>query len=111
MEMSGQFHVWPLYPQGKSSRHHLDRRLGEPQSRYGRAGEEKNILPLSGIESYNPDYSARSLVAENMEVVQSFEVMSENFLTAEVVELLIYRPNSHQALSVLKYALKGTEKF
>jgi hypothetical protein len=32
----------PLYPQGKSSWYLLDRRLGGPQSRSGRGGEEKN---------------------------------------------------------------------
>jgi hypothetical protein len=32
----------PLYPQGKSPWYPLDRRLGGPQSRYGRGGEEKN---------------------------------------------------------------------
>jgi hypothetical protein len=28
----------------------LDRRLGGPQSRYGRGGEEKNSQPLPGLE-------------------------------------------------------------
>jgi hypothetical protein len=32
----------PPYPQGKNSWYPLDRRLGGPQSRYGRGGEEKN---------------------------------------------------------------------
>jgi hypothetical protein len=32
----------PLYPRGKSPRHPLDRRLGGPQSRSGRCGEERN---------------------------------------------------------------------
>jgi hypothetical protein len=36
MEVSGQLH-----PQGKSPRYPLDRRLGEPQSRFGRGGEEQ----------------------------------------------------------------------
>jgi hypothetical protein len=31
----------PLYPRGKSHRYPLDRRLGGPQSRSGRRGEEK----------------------------------------------------------------------
>jgi hypothetical protein len=34
----------PLYPQGKSPWYPLDRKLGEPQSRSGRGGEEKIIL-------------------------------------------------------------------
>jgi hypothetical protein len=40
----------PLYPQGKSPRYPLDRRLGEPQSRSGRGGEEKNPRQPPGIE-------------------------------------------------------------
>jgi hypothetical protein len=38
MEMSGQLHP----PQGKSHWYPLDGRLGGPQSRFGRGGEEKN---------------------------------------------------------------------
>jgi hypothetical protein len=40
----------PLYPQGKSPWYPLDKRLGEPQSRSGRGGEEKNSQPPPGIE-------------------------------------------------------------
>jgi hypothetical protein len=40
----------PLYPQGKSPWYPLDRRLGGPQSRSGRGGEEKNSQPLPGVE-------------------------------------------------------------
>jgi hypothetical protein len=40
----------PLYPQGKSPWYPLDRRLGRPQSRSGRGGEEKNFQPPPGIE-------------------------------------------------------------
>jgi hypothetical protein len=45
MEVSGQ-----LYPQGKSGQYPLDRRLGGPQSRSGRGGEEKNSQTLWGLE-------------------------------------------------------------
>jgi hypothetical protein len=40
----------PLYPQGKSPLYPLDRRLGGPQSRSGRGGEDKNSQPPPGIE-------------------------------------------------------------
>jgi hypothetical protein len=40
----------PLYPQGKSLWYPLDRRLGGPQSRSGRGGEEKISQTLPGIE-------------------------------------------------------------
>jgi hypothetical protein len=52
----------PLYPQGKSPWYPLDRRLGGPQSRSGRGGEEKNSQTPSGIEPLNPDRPAHSLV-------------------------------------------------
>jgi hypothetical protein len=42
--------------QGKNPRYPLDRRLGGPQSRSGRCGLEKNLLPLPGIE---PQISSR----------------------------------------------------
>jgi hypothetical protein len=49
----------PLYPQGNSPRYLLDRRLGGPQSRSGRGGEEKNSQP-SQILGY---------AAENVEIL------------------------------------------
>jgi hypothetical protein len=48
----------PLYPRGKSPGNTLDRRLGEPQSRSGRCGEEKNTMVLPGIEPRFLDRSA-----------------------------------------------------
>jgi len=36
----------------------LERRLGEPQSRYGRGSGEKNFQPSPGIEPLNLDRSA-----------------------------------------------------
>jgi hypothetical protein len=40
----------PLYPQGKSPWYPFGRRLGGPQNRSGRGGEEKNSQPLPGLE-------------------------------------------------------------
>jgi len=40
----------PLYPQGKSPRYALDRRLGGPQNRSGYGGEKKNSQPLPGLD-------------------------------------------------------------
>jgi hypothetical protein len=40
----------PLYSQGKSSLHPLDRRLGGPQTRSGRGGERKHSQTLPGLE-------------------------------------------------------------
>jgi hypothetical protein len=39
-----------LYPRGKIPGYPLDRRLGGPQCRSGRGGEEKNSQPLPGLE-------------------------------------------------------------
>jgi hypothetical protein len=39
-----------LYLRGKSPRYPLDRRLGGPQSRYGRCGVQKHFLPLPRLK-------------------------------------------------------------
>jgi hypothetical protein len=49
-EVSGQLHAPAALPQGKSPWYPLDKRLGGPQSRSGRGGEEKNSQPPPGIE-------------------------------------------------------------
>jgi hypothetical protein len=51
MDVSGQVHVPAALPQ-----YPLDRRLGRPQSRFGRGGKEKKSQPVPGIElwSSNP---------------------------------------------------------
>jgi hypothetical protein len=46
MEVSDQLHAAVALPPGKQSPVPLYRRLGRPQSGYGRYGEEKNPLPL-----------------------------------------------------------------
>jgi hypothetical protein len=45
MEVSGQLHTPVALPPGKEHWYQLDRRLGGPQSRSGRGGEEKNSQP------------------------------------------------------------------
>jgi hypothetical protein len=49
-----------LYPRGKSPQWPLERRLGGPQSRSGRGGEEKHSQPLPRIELHNLILLARS---------------------------------------------------
>jgi hypothetical protein len=49
MEVSGQLHAPTAFPQWNPW-YPLDRRLGGPQSRSGRGGEEKNSHPLPGLE-------------------------------------------------------------
>jgi hypothetical protein len=48
--VSGQLEAPAALPPGKELHCPLNRRLGGPQSRSGRFGEAKNLLPLSGIE-------------------------------------------------------------
>jgi hypothetical protein len=46
------FTPWPLYPQGKSPWYPLDRRLGGPQSHFGRGSSQENtrVYPkISGL--------------------------------------------------------------
>jgi hypothetical protein len=47
MEGNGQLHAPADSLRGKNPQYPLDRRLGGPQSRSGRGGEEKNSLPRS----------------------------------------------------------------
>jgi hypothetical protein len=50
MEVSGQLHAPVALPPRKSTLYPLNRRLGWPQSRSGRRGEEKSSQPLPGLE-------------------------------------------------------------
>jgi hypothetical protein len=50
------FTPWPLYHEEKNPWHALDRRLGGPQSRSGRGGEEKFTAPAG---NRTPDHPAR----------------------------------------------------
>jgi hypothetical protein len=52
MEVNGLFQVPAALPPGKEPRQPLDRRLDGPQRRSGHFGEEKNPLPLPGIELF-----------------------------------------------------------
>jgi hypothetical protein len=62
MEVTGQVNVPAVLPQEKSTHYSLDR-LGGPQSRSGRGGEEKNTQSPPEIEPENSEYPAPSLVA------------------------------------------------
>jgi hypothetical protein len=57
LEVSGQLHAPAALLPGKEPPHYpLDRRLGGPQSRSGRRGEEK-ILDPNGTQTPNPQLS------------------------------------------------------
>jgi hypothetical protein len=87
-----------ITPQGKSSCYTSDRRLGGPQSRSGRGGEEKNSQPTPGIEPYNPDRPSRSPVLYRIRTVTneaSYE-NSGNFTRFKFSEFIF-----HQLRSIL----------
>jgi hypothetical protein len=71
--MGWVFSITPrsLYPEGKSPRYLLDRRLGGPQSRSWRGGKEKNSYHFRCRES-NLVRPARSQVLEGKESVICF---------------------------------------
>jgi hypothetical protein len=50
MEVSRRLHTPATLPLGKGPKYPSDSRSGGLLTQYGRCGEEKNILPLSGIE-------------------------------------------------------------
>jgi hypothetical protein len=57
--MGGQLHAPAALPPGKEPRFSLDRRLGGPQNRSGRLGEEKILDPTGTLtpipQSSNPE--------------------------------------------------------
>jgi hypothetical protein len=57
---------WPLYPRGKHPGYSLDRKLGVPQGRSGHRREQKNRLPLPGIEPLFLGRLARSPLLYHM---------------------------------------------
>jgi hypothetical protein len=63
MEVSDQLHTLNALPPGKEPLVPLNRRLGRPQSHSGHGGERKTSQPLPGIEPWNTDCPAHSLVA------------------------------------------------
>jgi hypothetical protein len=71
MEVSGQLSRPGRFTPSESPLYPSDRRLGGPQSRSGRGGEEKNSHPQQRIVLYNPDRPARSLVAMPTELSRS----------------------------------------
>jgi hypothetical protein len=54
VEVSTQPHAPTILPRGKSPWYPLDRRLGGPQSRSGRGGEEKNSQPRRELNPRTP---------------------------------------------------------
>jgi hypothetical protein len=49
MEVSYEIHASVALPRGKNPRYPLDKRLGGPQSGYGRGGKEKYVCKFVNI--------------------------------------------------------------
>ena len=50
MGTNGQLQASAALPQGKHRRYQITRKVGEPQGWSGRFGDNKILLPLTGIE-------------------------------------------------------------
>jgi hypothetical protein len=90
-----------LYPNGNSPWYPLDRRLGGPQRWFGHAGEEKNLLNLSGIQPWflsHPDCGYTDWATPVPVMLCSPEELSElqsktsNYLTACFFHVLLVDP-------------------
>jgi hypothetical protein len=77
---SGQLHTSPALPRGKSPRYPLNRRLGGPQSRSERFGEEKNLLPVPTVESQSPHRLSCGLVVDRLHCPGSNTFQERQFL-------------------------------
>jgi hypothetical protein len=79
------FTLRPLYPRGKNARYPLDRRLGGPQNRSGRRGEE-NIL---GDSSSDPTVSQPAASRYNDYAIPApvFRVLMSIFLGLSTVPI------------------------
>jgi hypothetical protein len=66
MEQSSSVHASVALPLGRQLE---EPRLGRPQSRSGRYGEDRNLLPLPGIEPEVFGRPARSIVTILTELV------------------------------------------
>jgi hypothetical protein len=77
----------PFYSREKSPWYALnDRRLGRPQRRYGPRAEEKNLLPVPGIEAWFFSCPACSLVAALTKLPRIFAVYDRNEVFVSVSE-------------------------
>jgi hypothetical protein len=74
------FRPRPLYPREESRRYPLDSRLGGPQNRSGRGGEEKKSSPLPEL---NPGRPARErpeleFYDRNIKLIEGYIFSDEN---------------------------------
>jgi hypothetical protein len=99
MEVSGQLQGPALYPQGKSPWYPLDRRLGGPQSRSARSGEEKNSQPRRESNPRTPivqpvaqrytDWAITALFGLSCSVVIGYQRFTLKIEAAWIFETLV----------------------
>jgi len=77
----------PLYPQGKRPLYTLDRRLGGPQSRSERNGEEKKSQLLTGIKPHPVSCSLYWLSVKLQRVVRKENILSDAHILCEVLTI------------------------
>jgi hypothetical protein len=78
----------PLYPQGKIPWYPLDRRLGRPQSRSGRGGEEKNSQPPPG--NLVSAVTSRKIIPHQRLLIVIYDIVSlinSTLFTADIISL------------------------
>jgi hypothetical protein len=88
MEVIGQLHARPLYPQGRSSRYPLDMRLGGSQSRSGRGGEEKIVMNIRVNIALLKPWSPTRYISERKGVWKWFR----NYVTLLALKLTFMLP-------------------
>jgi hypothetical protein len=76
----------PFYPCGRRHRYPLDRRMGEPQTRFGRCAEDKNLSP-SGTRT-----PAVQLVAISTELSRFLSLIVRRIIDDELHALANLRP-------------------
>jgi hypothetical protein len=76
----------PLYPQGKSPRYPLHRRLGRPQNRSGRGYEEKNLRPYRELKPGRIAHSLVTLLTELPVLRNSYIVLGKMQISRDKYE-------------------------
>jgi hypothetical protein len=105
MEVSGQLHALTALPLGKEPRYPLNRRLGGPQSRFGRLGEDK-ILDPTGTRTPTPPPSNPQAVAIPTELSRLLVVSTRKYNTLKITVTIGHKPKSSTSAY---YPLLGNE--
>jgi len=80
-----------LYPQEKSTWYPLDRRLGGSQSRPEHGGEEKNSLPLLGLEPPIMQPIAQHYVVMGKICLKSIAIYTVNLIIKQILNSFSFR--------------------